>query len=152
MSDDVTITYAPPMRRFSLRARDPALLSTVVGLPLPSRIGATEGAIACLGPDEFYVRLPRDGDLSRGAEQPVSVVDVSDRALGIIVEGEAALAVLSSGCPLDLAHWPVGRASRTIFETVEIILYRESETRWHIDVWRSFAPWLWAALAKSTSD
>jgi sarcosine oxidase, subunit gamma len=152
MSDRVTMTYAPPMRRFSLRARDPALLASIIGLPLPTRIGETEGNIACLGPDEYYARLPHDADLPRGAGQAVSIVDVSDRAVGIIVEGAGARTVLSSGCPLDLEHFAVGRTTRTIYETVEIILYRETDTRWHIDVWRSFAPWLWAALAKAASD
>jgi sarcosine oxidase, subunit gamma len=82
----------------------------------------------------------------------VSIVDVSDRAVGIIIEGAGARTVLSSGCPLDLERFAVGRTTRTIYETVEIILYRETDTRWHVDVWRSFAPWLWAALAKAAAD
>jgi sarcosine oxidase, subunit gamma len=143
---DVTISRAVIERRFSLRARDPALLSSIIGLPLPTRIGATEGAIACLGPDEYYVRLPNGADLPRGAGQPISIVDVSHRAIGFVVEGEGALMILSSGCPLDLARFAIGRTTRTLFETVEIIITREGETSWHIDVWRSFAPWLWGAM------
>ncbi len=109
---------------------------------MPGRIGATIGGVARLGPDEYYARLHHDADLPRGEGQPVSIVEVSDRAVGIIIEGEGALAVLSAGCPLDLAGFDVGRTTRTIFETVEIIVTREGKWRWHVDVWRSFAPWL----------
>jgi sarcosine oxidase subunit gamma len=148
----VTISAAVPMRRYSLRARDPEVLATVIGRALPANIGEAEGEIACLGPDEFYARLPVDAILADGAGQPVSVVDISARAVGIVLEGERAIDVLATGCPLDLGNWPVGRTSRTIFETVEIIIAREAETRWHVDVWRSFAPWLWAALWAAGSD
>lgn len=152
MSDGVTIAWAAPMRRYSLRARDVAVLGALIDRPLPARIGATEGGIARLGPDEFYARLPLDIVLPDGEGQPVSIVDISARAVGIVIEGERAVDVLAAGCPLDLARWPVGRTSRTIFETVEIIVSRESETRWHVEVWRSFAPWLWAALAAAAGE
>ncbi len=148
----VTLSAAAPMRRYALRARDPALLATVIGHALPTKIGATLAGIACLGPDEYYARLPTDLVLADGAGQSVSVVDVSARAVGIVLEGPRAVDVLAAGCPLDLANWPVGRTSRTIFETVEIIVAREADTRWHVDVWRSFSPWLWAALSAAASD
>lgn len=152
MSDGATIAWASPVRRYSLRARDQAVLGAVIGHALPAKIGETEGGIACLGPDEFYARLPADAILPDGAGQPVSVVDISARAVGIVLEGDRAIDILAAGCPLDIANWPVGRTSRTIFETVEIIVTREAETRWHVEVWRSFAPWLWAALSKAAAD
>lgn len=148
--DGVTIRLAPPARRYSLRARDPALLAGVIGMPLPERIGGTVGGIACLGPDEFYARL--DAELPRGESQPVAIVDISQRAIGIAVEGPRALAMLSAGCPLDLAGFSVGRTTRTIFETVEVIIGRETDTTWHVEVWRSFAPWLWQALTAAARD
>lgn len=143
----VVLSVATPSRRFSLRARDPAVLARVIGYVLPERIGETRDGIACLGPDEYYARLAPDADLPRGAGQPVSVTDVSDRAVGIVVDGPGALDLLSTRCPLDLAGFAIGRTTRTIFETVEVIITREAETRWHVEVWRSFAPWLWRALA-----
>ena len=148
----VTISAAVPTRRYSLRARDPAMLAAVIGHSLPARIGETEGGIACLGPDEYYARLPVDTVLSDGAGQPMSIVDVSARAVGIAIDGERAVDVLAAGCPLDLARFAVGRTTRTIFETVEIIVARETETRWHVEVWRSFAPWLWRAFATAAAD
>ena len=148
----VTISAAAPMRRYALRARDPAALASVTGMALPARIGETAGGIAFLGPDEYYARLPVDTILPDGAGQPVSIVDISARAVGIVLEGERAIDVLAAGCPLDLVKWPIGRTSRTIFETVEIIITREAEARWHVEVWRSFAPWLWAAFSAAAAD
>ena len=148
----ITISAAVPTRRYSLRARDPAMLAAVIGHPLPARIGETEGSIACLGPDEYYARLPVDTVLADGTGKPMSIVDISARAVGIALDGERAVDVLAAGCPLDLARFAVGRTTRTVFETVEIIVARETETRWHVEVWRSFAPWLWRALATAAAD
>lgn len=142
----VRLSRAEGKVRYSLRARDPAVLEGVISHALPRKIGDTAGGIACLGPDEWYLILPDNFDLARGEGLPVSVVDVSSRALGLVLEGPGALAVLSSGCPLDLAKLGVGHATRTVFETVEIIIWREAEDRWHVEVWRSFATWLWNAF------
>ena len=140
------ITDAPACIRYSLRGRDAVLLETVTGVNLPSAIGETRDGVAMLGPDEWLALLPEGTKLPMGDGQPVSVVDVSDRSVGIIVEGPYAIDILSAGCPLDLARWPVGRASRTIFELVEVVIIREADTRFRVEVWRSFAPWLREAL------
>ena len=148
----VAISVAGPMHRYALRARDPALLAAVIGRALPDRIGETKAGIACLGPDEFYAQLPEGEVLLDGAGQPVSIVDISARATGFVIEGERAVDVIAAGCPLDLARFDIGRTTRTIFETVEIIVTREAEMRWHVEVWRSFAPWLGLALAAAAAD
>jgi len=140
------LSTVPACRRYSLRARDVAQLAAVTGLTLPEKIGETREGVAMLGPDEWLALLPQDSALPMGEGHPCSIVDVSERSVGFIVEGAEAVDVLSAGCPLDLARWPIGRASRTIFELVEIILIRESETRFRVEVWRSFAPWLREAL------
>lgn len=143
------ISPAPQLTRYSLRARDPAMLEAKTGLTLPRRIGDTAAGIACLGPDEWYALLPEELVLPADADGPYSIVEVSSRAIGIVVEGPGAATLIGAGCPLDLERMAPGRATRTVFETVEIVLWREHETRFHIEVWRSFAPWLWAALAAS---
>lgn len=140
------LSHAPAKARYSLRARDAAVLEGVLGMTLPGKIGDTAEGIACLGPDEWYAVLPESTKLPKDEGLPVSVVDVSSRALGFVLEGPGALAVLCSGCPLDLGRMDVGRATRTVFETVEIVVWRESEDRWHVEVWRSFAIWLWHAF------
>lgn len=143
----VTLSPAAPMRRYSLRGRDPARLAAIVGRDLPDAIGAVAGGILQLGPDEYYALLPAGEDLPSGAGEAVSIVDISSRAVGIIVEGPRAAEAIMAGCPLDLERMAPGRATRTIFESVEMVVLRQSEARFHIEVWRSFAPWLWQSLA-----
>ena len=53
---------------------------------------------------------------------------------------------------LTAQGFPVGRATRTLFETVEIIVWRQSATRFRVETWRSFAPWLWDALNLAAGD
>jgi sarcosine oxidase, subunit gamma len=151
VADGVTISLAPPMARYSLRARQAQALETLLGVKVPKKIGATEGGIACLGPDEWLMRAPAGTNIPMGAGLAVAVTDVSERSVCLIVDGPRAAEVLMSGCPLDLDHFAVGRATRTIYETVEIILLREAEDRFHIEVWRSFASWLWTALTEAAS-
>lgn len=147
----VTITLAPSLARYSLRARQSQALETVLKIKVPKKIGATEGDIACLGPDEWLMRTAPGTSIPMGEGLPVAITDISERALCFIVDGPRAAEVIMSGCPLDLDAFAIGRATRTIFETVEIILIREAEDRFHIEVWRSFASWLWAALTTAAS-
>lgn len=142
----VTLTLEPPASRWSLRARTADALAAAIGRPVPARIGETLDGLACLGPDEWLADLPAGTVLPDGAGQPVSVVDISARGVVIRVEGAGAARTLASGCPLDVERFAVGRATRTVYETVEVILWRESETAFRVFVWRSFAPWLWHAL------
>ncbi len=142
----VTITLAPPMQRYALRARDAKQLGKLLGVKLPAKIGETLGDIACLGPDEWLWRSANVSPKTLGDGMPLSIVDISERSVGFILEGPDARAVLNAGCPLDLERFVIGRTTRTIYEGVEIILHRESEQRWTIDVWRSFAEWLWLSF------
>ena len=142
-----TMTVAPPSSRFSLRGRDAKALSGLIGHALPAKIGDANGGVAKLGPDEWYAVLPEGEALPNGDGEKLSVVDVSSRAVGLVIEGEGAAQLLMAGCPLDLESMKPGRATRTVFETVEIVLFRETATRFRVEVWRSFAPWLWTALS-----
>lgn len=142
----VTISLAAPMARYSLRARQPELLEQVLGRKLPRQIGATLDGAACLGPDEWMLRAPDRTILADPAGLPVAITEVSERSVCLIAEGARAAEVIAAGCPLDLDRFAVGRATRTVFETVEIILLRSGEDRFEIEVWRSFAPWLRTAL------
>ncbi len=82
---------------------------------------------------------------------PHSLVDVSHRQTGLVVNGAAAARALSAGCPLDLhlSAFPIGMATRTIFDKAEIVLWRRVASAWHVEVWRSFAPYLVAALTEA---
>ena len=80
-----------------------------------------------------------------------SLVDISHRQIGLIVSRPAAARVLNAGCPLDLdlAAFPIGVATRTLFDKAEIVLWRRAATAFHIEVWRSFAPHVVALLAEA---
>lgn len=147
----VTISLAPPMARFSLRARSAQALEALLGVNVPKMIGATEAGIACMGPDEWLLRAGAGTTIPMSAGLAVAVTNVSERSVCLIVEGPRAAEVLMTGCPLDLGRFAVGRATRTIYETVEIIAIRVAEEQFHVEVWRSFAPWLWTALMTAAS-
>jgi sarcosine oxidase, subunit gamma len=148
------LTIAPlsvPLR-YSLRG-DALTLAPFVTVPLPTRIGDfaqdAAGRALMLGPDEWHYI----GEIASGsAGVPVSIVDIGDRQLPFELTGPQAAQVLMSGCPLDLDAMPPGRGARTIYETVEIVLIKHATDRFHVEVWRSFAPWLHAALVQAAKD
>jgi sarcosine oxidase subunit gamma len=148
----VTIAELPPTTRVSVRLADPA---AGPGLDLPSQVGARRAAggrtALCLGPDEWLVEAPesdRDALLAtlQNLPGPLSAVEVSDREVTVALEGPAVLDLLAAGCPLDLAKMPVGNGTRTVFDTVQVVLTREAENRFNLSVWRSFAPHVRALL------
>ena len=147
----ITISLAAPMKRYSLRARTAQALETLLNVKVPKTIGATESGIACLGPDEWLLRADVDNEMPTASGLPVAITDISERSVCLVVEGTGASELLMTGCPLDLDNFAVGRATRTIYETVEIIILRDAEDRFHVEVWRSFAPWLWTALTTAAS-
>lgn len=150
--NQVVIRAAPAMARFSLRARTAAEVSAVLGFEAPAKIGATAHGVACLGPDEWMYRGAPDAPPPVAAGQMVAIAEISHRNTAIVVEGPRAAEVLSAGCPLDLSKFDIGRATRTVFETVEIIVEREANDRFHVEVWRSFAPWLWTAITQVAAE
>ncbi len=142
----VTLSLAGPMARFSLRTRQPEALEQLLGIELPRKIGTSHDGAACLGPDEWLLRAPAGTTLAMGTGLPLAITEVSERSVCLIAEGARAAEVLAAGCPLDLDRFAVGRATRTVFETVEIVLLRTGDMRFEVEVWRSFAPWLSMAL------
>jgi sarcosine oxidase, subunit gamma len=148
--------------RFSLRLPASALkpASEALGLELTAPINRAavlgERIAIRLGPDEWLLLLP-EADAAEVAasleamltDRLYSLTDISHRQTGIILEGAAVADILNGGCALDfdLAAFPVGMGTRTIFFKAEIVLWRQSETRFHLEVWRSFAPYVWELLS-----
>ena len=148
----VSLSLAAPMARYALRARRPETLEHLLGFELPRNIGAIKNAAACLGPDEWLLRDPVGTTVDTGAGLPVAITEISDRSVCLLVEGPRAAEVLAAGCPLDLDRFAVGRATRTVFEAVEIVLLHTSDDRFEVEVWRSFAPWLKTALETAATQ
>jgi sarcosine oxidase subunit gamma len=153
---DVAIEDAPPLARWILRGSDAAAgAGRAMDLAVPTRplrSAAMAGRAALwLGPDEWLLLAPQqDHDILTGAlaaalaGTPHSLVDVSHRQVGLLVEGEGAALALAAAVPLDLDEeaFPVGMVARTIFEKAEIVLWRTAPHRFHLEVWRSFAPYV----------
>src|SRR5277367_4553092 len=159
-----TLAEAPAAARFILRGGEAVRVACgmVFGAEPPSELGpAGEGdkrAALWLGPDEWL--LIADGADAAAIGEVLesvlegtahSLVDVSHRQIGLIASGPAAARVLNAGCPLDLdlKAFPVGMATRTLFDKVEIVLWRRAEATFHIEIWRSFAPFLAGSLAEA---
>ncbi len=130
----VSLSLAPETSRFNIR--------TSVPLAPPLR-AAVHGAhdIFWLGPDEYLAM--GDGPPDIVAD---SIVDVSHRTAAIRLEGAKAAWCINAFCPLDLDDLPPGACTRTVFEKTEIVLWRLSDTIFHIEAARSLVPYVWALL------
>jgi sarcosine oxidase subunit gamma len=156
------MTNAPSMARHVLRGRLEALSAAegALGFALPReacRSASLNGTHALwLGPDEWLLLSAPEAGLGDRLEaamgaHPHSLVEVSDRQIGLVVGGPEAEAVLSVGCPLDLdqAAFPVGMCTRTVLSKAEIVLWRTGPETFHLEVWRSFDAYLRAFLTAS---
>jgi len=159
-----SLAEAPASARFVFRGGEAAraACSAAFGAELPTRLGgageAQARAALWLGPDEWLLIAEAADPAPLGqqlgaqlAQAPHSLVDVSHRQIGLIASGPRAARALSAGCPLDLhpTAFPAGMATRTIFDKAEIVLWRRGEA-FHVEVWRSFAPWLAASLIEAS--
>jgi sarcosine oxidase subunit gamma len=147
----VTVSELVPAVRVSLRIADPAAAGLAPDARIGARVGWAGGAALRLGPDEWLVETPESGREAvfaalAAVTAPHSAVEVSDREITLRLEGPAALDLLATGCPRDLSRMPVGAGARTVFDTVQVVLTREAEDRFHMTLWRSYAPHLRALL------
>ncbi|MEX3315217.1 sarcosine oxidase subunit gamma [Sulfitobacter sp. PS-8MA] len=151
--DAVSVTPLPPVARFNLRIdpKDRAAAASAFGLSLPAKIGegAQQGdrAAYCLGPDEWLLHAAESDqqaivaafDALRPAT-PHSLVVISDRELSLSIKGPAAAELLSVGCPIDLSRLPIGGAKRSVFDYAQVVLIRDAEEAFRLEVWRSYMP------------
>ena len=115
-----------------------------------------ERATLWLGPDEYLLwQTPRptthemNADLSAiQREHACSIVDISDRQVAWEIFGPLAETILSGACALDLAVecFPIGMCTRTPFAKADIMLWRRRADVFHLEAWRSFAPYVVALL------
>ena len=163
----VAVGQVGPRTRFAYRGPESTLSALGAGFGVtPSTEAcraASEGdhAALWLGPDEWLLLAP-DGEATALeaklraalADQPHSLVDISHRNAAFEITGDHGPAVLSVGCPLDfdLAHFPVGMSTRTVLGKTEVVLWRRSAQRFHLEVWRSFAPYVLGFLQQAVED
>jgi sarcosine oxidase subunit gamma len=153
------LSAAPDRTRYILRGRPgihgPA--AEVLGFALPNvacrAAGAGDRHALWLGPDEWLLLAPGGERVDKTlafaiGDVPHSLVEVSHRQVGVILDRPDAASILSVGCALDfdLTAFPVGMCTRTMFAKAEVILWRTGEDVFQIEVWRSFADYLWRYL------
>ena len=157
---------APPAARFILRGADAIVpAGSAFGVPVPTAprraYVADARAALWLGPDEWFLIAPAAETQAIQTELQAALggvahalVDVSHRQTAFFVEGPGAALLLNAGVPLDLSipAFPVGAVARTIFDKVEIVLWRQATERFRVEVWRSFAPYLRALLEAARND
>ena len=147
------ISPLPPTARFIFRGRDAAIdqAGATFGVSLPRQAcrSAASGSRAALwlGPDEWLLLAdPEEGDAVEEALTAAlagtrhSLVEISHRNAGFALTGPGAATALNAGCPLDLdlAAFPIGMCTRTIFAKAEIVLWRTDAERFHVELGRSF--------------
>ena len=67
-------------------------------------------------------------------------MDVSHRQIALEITGAHASTILAGACPLDfdLARFPVGMCTRTVFAKADMILWRTAPEVFHVEIGRSF--------------
>ena len=161
------VTILPPGARLAVRAGGDAVstIGDAFGLALPTNActSTSNGSRAALwlGPDEWLL-IASEGEMPALAawmedaigETPASIVDVSDRNIGIEVAGPKAAEAINGFCPLDLdpAAFPVGMCTRTLFGKAEIVLWRTAPETFRMEVWRSFALYVQGCLGEAIRE
>ncbi len=159
LAGPVAITFLPDTARFSLRLAeaDVTAASTALGVTLLTSIGeatrSEKRSALCLGPDEWVLHTDEaDADTLASASAqlyesvPHSFVDISNREIAFSLKGTQAITLLSVGCPTDLRGMPVGGGRRTVFDGATVVIHRDADEEFRMEVWRSFLPHVWELL------
>jgi sarcosine oxidase subunit gamma len=157
----------PPEARFIFRGRGDAVVAAgrALGFALPEAVCraavADSRAALWLGPDEWLLIVPetQEQDFVQAAATalaglPHALVAVGHRNSAVELSGTQAAIVLAAGCPLDLDldSFPAGMCTRTVLGKAEIILWRSAPQTFRIEVWRSFAAYVWRFLDEARGE
>lgn len=154
-----------PRARILFRGREAAIEAAggAFGVALPREAcrsaEAGDRAALWLGPDEWLLIAPEgEGPAIEAAlaaiSAPHSAVDISHRNTALALSGSRVKEVLNSGVALDLdlGAFPVGMCTRTLLNKAEIVLWRRAPDRFHVELWRSFAPYVHGFLADAALE
>jgi heterotetrameric sarcosine oxidase gamma subunit len=155
----VSLAPVQPLTRVIVRADPPtaSAIGGMLGVTLPTEpchaTTSSDRAALWLGPDEWLVLAGEDAAFSEPGAC-ASIVDVSHRDTAVSVSGPRAEWAINAFCALDLhpAAFPVGMCTRTVFGKAQIVLWRTGEAAFHIEVARSFAPYVWACLEEARRE
>ena len=163
----IRVASRPPLARLAVRGGDgaAAAMGLAFGIDLPRQacraVERGDRAALWLGPDEWLLLAPAGsgealiGELAAALHgEPASLVDISDRHLGLEISGPKAAEALNAFNALDLdeSAFPVGMCTRTLFGKAEIVLWRTGRETFRIEVWRSFLPYVAGCLAEACRE
>ena len=117
--------------------------------------GDPGAAHAAAGDSQAHHAAACDPDLSRALTGiSHALVDVSHRQFALEVSGPHADTILNGACPLDLdlAEFPIGMCTRTVFAKAEIVLWRTRRDAFHVEVWRSFSGYVTGVLTEIAAE
>jgi sarcosine oxidase subunit gamma len=161
------LAVLPDAVKLSFRGRPSSIPAAgeAFGVSLPQtacRFGVNgKRAAFWLGPDEWLLAATGEqaSVLFAAMEKALlghscSLVDISHRSDAFALSGRMSDYVLNHGCPLDLSlqAFPVGMCTRTILGKATILLSRPEPDTFHIDVGRSFAPYVWQLLDEARRE
>ncbi|MET4608372.1 sarcosine oxidase subunit gamma [Bradyrhizobium sp. JR4.1] len=164
---DAMMAVLPGAAKVAFRGRPVAVaaVSETFGIKLPGepcRFARNGGRSAVwLGPDEWLLQAVGEmpeallGLLHEGLlKHSYALVDVSHRSLAFSVSGPKSEYILKHGCPLDLSlgTFPVGMCTRTVIGKAPVMLLRQDPSTFHVDIWRSFVPYVWQLLDEARSE
>ena len=155
----VTLALVPSLTRIIIRADQKAAIEIgdMLGVALPAAPcrsnASSDRAALWLGPDEWLVLADKSTKLPT-TYAAGSIVDVSHRDTALSVSGPRAAWTINAFCALDLhlSAFPVGMCTRTVLGKAQIVLWRTAADTFHIEVARSFAPYVWACLEEARRE
>ena len=156
------INCVPSMGRLSLRSRgNLSPLNEVLGLTLPTKIGdiATKAQTEalCVGPDEWIIVTENVTTIETKCQSvydkfPHSLVDISGREITFKIEGDRATELLTLGLARDPESIAIGTGRRVFFDGFTVVLWRNEEQAYHMDVWNSFASHIFGLLKTGSKE
>ena len=153
----VKIAVMAPVSRYNLRVSAAGIMEAGAAyaraLPVEAcrANDAGDKAALWLGPDEWLLIGPDGFEMGQIAA-PHSLVDVSHRQMALEVSGTRVEDLLNTGVMLDLrlSSFPVGMCARTLLGKAEVVLWRREAQRFQVEVWRSFAPYVFDFLTQAS--
>ena len=159
VKENAAMRVCAPRAKITLRGKpdDESFLSATqnaLGFALPLSVGkssSNNGATAlCLSPDEWMLWSPdakRESLLAKLekslSEVFAAAVDISDYYAVLELRGENAADILAAGCPLDCSQMRAGDCAQSHHGAAQILIYKNDDESFDIQVRISFAPYLW---------
>ena len=141
------------------------IVSGVLGGDLPTTpntaVSYGDFSIFWLGPDEWLVHTPEDGqgdlvDRLRAAlgEVHSAVTDVTDYFVVIEMQGPGCRDALARGCSLDLhpSKFGPGQCAQSHFSHANVLIHQITGTDFDVQVRWTYAQYLWRYLAEAAEN